>query len=210
LFNQGRCYQQNAEPAQALAKFKEFIRKGKDAAPEDIKDAQEYIRELEADVDRSQGLGGAKTMGEPASGGTGREAPAGSLAGGADSEPAGRRRLNSLQLTGVIVGGVGVVALGAGVFFSIKVQSTERDVNGLIKGQTLVEAGTLKDRDRLGARYELLQWIGYAVGLVGVTAGATTFYLGTRERSRDEAVAITVLPVFSGDGGAGTSVLARF
>lgn len=51
IFNQGRCYQQNAEPALALSRFKEFLRKSK-AGPddEDVRDARKYIAELEAET----------------------------------------------------------------------------------------------------------------------------------------------------------------
>jgi hypothetical protein len=82
------------------------------------------------------------------------------------------------------------VALGVGAFLSYKVQSTEAGVNEIIKGRKLVEAGELKGRDREGARYELLQWISYAVGLSAVAVGATTFYLGGSRGEPETRVAI--------------------
>jgi hypothetical protein len=51
IFNQGRCYQQNAQPALGVSRFKEFLRKSK-AGPddEDVRDAQKYIAELETEL----------------------------------------------------------------------------------------------------------------------------------------------------------------
>jgi hypothetical protein len=51
IFNQGRCYQQNAQPSLALSRFKEFLRKSK-GGPEDKdirEDAKKYIAEIEAE-----------------------------------------------------------------------------------------------------------------------------------------------------------------
>jgi hypothetical protein len=42
IFNQGRCYHQNSQLPQALARFKEFLRKSKGTPDEDVKDAQNW------------------------------------------------------------------------------------------------------------------------------------------------------------------------
>jgi hypothetical protein len=51
IFNQGRCYQQNAQPSLAVSRFREFLRKSK-GGPEDKdirEDAKKYIAEIEAE-----------------------------------------------------------------------------------------------------------------------------------------------------------------
>jgi len=51
IFNQARCYQQNAQSSLALSRFKEFLRKSK-GGPEDKdirEDAKKYIAEIEAE-----------------------------------------------------------------------------------------------------------------------------------------------------------------
>jgi hypothetical protein len=199
IFNQGRCYQQNGHPAQALPRFKEYLRKSQNEPAEDRQAAQQHIKELEAEL-----------AAQPRTGAADGPEPAGGLsASGASGEATPAGRLNRLQVTGIALGGVGVLSIATGVFFSIKVQSTEKDVNKLITGQTVVEAGSLKDRDRSGARFELLQWISYGVGVAAVAAGATSFFLGAGRRDERGGVALSVSPVL-GPGVVGSTMGVSF
>jgi hypothetical protein len=191
IFNQGRCYQQNGQPEQALTRFKEYLRKAKDAAPDDITDAQTYVKELEAELAARQ-----PTSPAPAATVT---APAG---GGLSTSGRG---FTDRQIVGLAVGGLGVAALGAGAFFSYKVHATEQEVNDLIHGETLVQAGTLKTSDRSGARYELLQWISYGVGVGALAVGTTTFLFGRRA----ERGGLSLAPVL-GPGLAGSALCGSF
>jgi hypothetical protein len=207
IFNQGRCFQQNGQASQALARFKEYLRKAKDAAPEDIKEAEGYVKELEAELGR-----GASTAGDgEASGPSGRVSPEGSAAtpaAAAGESP--RRALSRLQVTGIVLGSVGVAAIGAGAFFSLKVQSTEREVDGIVRGESVLEYDSkLKANERAGARYELLQWISYGVGIAALAAGAATFYVGRSGAGADDRVALSITPVLA-PGAALTSVRASF
>jgi hypothetical protein len=63
IFNQGRCYQQNAQPALALSRFKEFLRKSTEA--EDVREAQKHIAELEAELQRSEPASKSRTAKVP-------------------------------------------------------------------------------------------------------------------------------------------------
>jgi hypothetical protein len=62
IFNQGRCYHQNAQLPQALSRFKEFLRKSK-GGPEDadVRDAQKYITEIETELQRDRAASGTTT-----------------------------------------------------------------------------------------------------------------------------------------------------
>lgn len=201
LFNQGRCHQQNGQNEQALLRFREFLRVGREQSPELAKRAEALISEIEAEAARGR-AGGAPPLPAPPPPRT-SAAPSPDLAASGGRQP----RFTGKQVTGMVVAGFGVAALGAGAFFSFKVQSAESDVNQLVKGQTLVEAGQLKERDRAGARYELMQWISYGVGLAALTAGATTFYLG--QRTNERGASISVVPSFLPTGG-GASLRAAF
>ena len=57
LFNQGRCYQQNELPEQALGRFKEFLRKSDNR--ERRQEAGRHIAELEAEVQRKRAAAAA-------------------------------------------------------------------------------------------------------------------------------------------------------
>lgn len=49
VFNQGRCYQQNNRPDEAIARFREFLRRADTKPPEARKEAEDFIAELEAE-----------------------------------------------------------------------------------------------------------------------------------------------------------------
>jgi hypothetical protein len=50
IYNQGRCYQQNAEPERAAARFREYLRKAKDLSPADRAEVEGFIREADAEA----------------------------------------------------------------------------------------------------------------------------------------------------------------
>jgi hypothetical protein len=199
IFNQGRCYQQNGQPAQALARFKEYLRKGRNEPSQDIQTAQQHVTELEAELAR-QPRDNASEAHDPA---------VGISSSGTSVEQKRTRGLTRLQVAGIAVGGAGVLSIATGAFLSYKVQSTENEVNRLIRGQTVVEAGSLKDRDRSGARFELMQWISYTVGVAAVAAGATTFLLGTPRGDGRSGVALSVSPAL-GPGVVGSTLGVSF
>lgn len=65
IFNQGRCYQQNNQPSNALARFKEFLRKSRGGPDDDdVKDANKYIREIEAELQQPSGSAEGRPAGE--------------------------------------------------------------------------------------------------------------------------------------------------
>jgi hypothetical protein len=65
IFNQGRCYHQNAQPTLALSRFKEFVRQSKGGpGDEDVRDAQNYITEIETELQRERSASGAVATGD--------------------------------------------------------------------------------------------------------------------------------------------------
>ena len=54
VFNQGRCYQQNNRPDEAIARFREFLRRADAKPPEARKEAEDFIAELEAEKRRTR------------------------------------------------------------------------------------------------------------------------------------------------------------
>jgi hypothetical protein len=60
IFNQGRCYQQNAEPTKASSRFKEFLRKYQGSQDDEIvRNAQKYINEIDTEVQQKQAAAAA-------------------------------------------------------------------------------------------------------------------------------------------------------
>jgi hypothetical protein len=50
IYNQARCYQQNAEPERAAARFREYLRKATDLSPADRAEVEGFIREADAEA----------------------------------------------------------------------------------------------------------------------------------------------------------------
>ena len=62
IFNQARCYHQNAQLTLALSRFKEFLRKTNGGPGDaDVRDAQKYIAEIETELQRDRAASGTTT-----------------------------------------------------------------------------------------------------------------------------------------------------
>ena len=77
IFNQGRCYHQNAQLTLALSRFKEFLRKSKGGPDDpDVRDAQKYITEIETELQPNRAAAGTATAtGETTAGSSQTGAP---------------------------------------------------------------------------------------------------------------------------------------
>ena len=76
IFNQARCYHQNAQLTLALSRFKEFLRKSKGGPGDaDVRDAQKYIAEIEAELQPNRATSGTTTATGEATAGSTQTAP---------------------------------------------------------------------------------------------------------------------------------------
>lgn len=116
-------------------------------------------------------------------------------------------RRNTLRTAAFVLGGVGVVGLGAGAFFGLKTMAAERAVNDRVAGSNEVSAADLKADLEDGSRYQTLQFVGYAVGLAALAAGVTVYVLAGGAADRSENV--TFAPVLA-PGIAALSLGGRF
>jgi hypothetical protein len=150
LYNQGRCLQQNGRFAEAIPRFREYLRKVKEPTAAEVADAEKQISECQ------------RLASPPAA--PPALVPQGELRGSAsraDSEARSRRIGGVL----VAIGAVGLVgALAAG----LAVESFEQDVNRQYD----------PTKHRWGGRLEALQWAGYGLGALGLGLGATFWVAG--------------------------------
>jgi hypothetical protein len=168
VFNQGRCFQQNGRPADAVARFREYLRRAGDDA-EARQEAQRFVTELEADM--------ALTRQQEQQ----RNAPAGD--GG---------RL--LRRTGIGLGSFGAVALGAGLVLSLKVRAQKRDTESYA-GRPDADVRRVSEMVSAGTRAETWQWISYVTGVAALVGGATCYFLGTgREHDKEVALKLSLSP----------------
>jgi hypothetical protein len=169
IYNQGRCYQQNARPEQAVMKFEEYLRKAKDITPEERAEVERFIAELNADIERAK--------------------PAPAPAPVVTPQPAEEARPGStLRKAGVALGALGVAAVGAGVVFGVMMKAKQDEIDQMTRAPGMVynteTAGPYAD----GKRYETLQFVGYAVGVAALAAGTACYVVGVRREARARVV----------------------
>jgi hypothetical protein len=193
IFNQGRCYHQNNQLQNAHARFKEFLRKSGNGPAEDVKDAQNYIQEIEADLHKNDAkpeTGTAATVGKTPTDGT-------------PDTSQGR----GLRYTGIGCGILGGAALVSGVIFSVLVNKANQDITNQKKSDS-VSVSTLNADLAHGPTYETLQWVSYGVGAAALLTGTVLYYVGASQASPAASTA-TVAPLVLRSG-AGAAVYLSF
>ena len=181
VFNQGRCYQQNGRAEQALNRFREYLRRATKATPDERREVQGFIDELERQ----------------------RELAAPPPAGAGDQGPRG----GSLRTVGLTLAAVGVAAVGAGIVLSFKVRSSEREVERYVREtEPLADPQVVAAKMRSGGRLETFQWVAYGAGVAALAGGVTCFVLGLRA-DQEHRVAWSAVPV---PHGVATSLRVRF
>lgn len=169
IYNQGRCYQQNARPEQAVMKFEEYLRKAKDITPEERAEVERFIAELNADIERAKPAPAPAPVVTPP---LAEEARPGS----------------TLRKAGVALGALGVAAVGAGVVFGVMMMSKEDEIDRRTKAPGLVDAPSTQGPIADGKRYETLQFVGYAVGAAALITGTACYVVGARREARAHVV----------------------
>jgi hypothetical protein len=181
IYNMGRCYQQNGVSDKALLSFREYLRKAPDVSAEDRREVEQYIAELESEQRSRSALGAPATL---------EAAAAPALEG--DGRPA-------LRTAGLALGAAGVLALGAGIIFGLKVRSANED---LAREQTYPEWSRHRSD---GERAETAQWILLGLGGAALVAGGVCYVLALPPR-RDRSA---LLP-FGLPGGGGLALSGRY
>jgi len=194
IFNQGRCYHQNAQPALALSRFREFLRKNQGAPGEDLRDAQNYIAEIEAELQRVQP---AQTSTAPP------VEPAVVVASDA-TLPAAKpgRGLRYAGVTAFVVGGLAVVS---GVTFTLLMHRASNDIEAQTSGKD-ANWSDVSGKYADGNRYQTLQWVGYWVGAAALITGTVLYWMGAASAEPKQSAA-RAFPLFMANGaGAGLHV----
>jgi hypothetical protein len=150
IYNQGRCFEQNGRPAEAIPRFHEYLRKAATLSPTDRADAERHIHECEqARVHPTAPLSVRTDTVAPLA----RPSPPG-------ADPPGSRRKPAVVLLGIGAGALAVgIAAGAGVRAM----------------QNQVEKTWDPSKDQLGRRLELLQWGAFVASGLCFVAGAALY-----------------------------------
>lgn len=179
LFNIAQAYRFGKACAKAAASYRRFLA-AESAAPN-----APQIREYIAEQERCAAQQAQAEQAEAA-----RTAPA-------PAEPALADRGRTRRRSGLVLGGAGLLALGAGGYFSWRVQGLEREREGCAP----CRLEQLEALDRRGGRAELAQLVAYGVGSLAVAGGVWLYVTGRRVR---EAPSVAITPVGSGGVVVGT------
>jgi hypothetical protein len=177
VYNQGRCYQQNGVAEKAINRFREYLRRAPNLPAGDRAEVEGFITELE----RQRAVAPAPPP---------------------PPDESGPR----LRTVGLVLGGVGAVALGTGIVLSAKVKSAERSLERDLANMPEVDQQYYGSKNRAGARLETFQWVAYGLGAAALAGGAACYLLGSRA-PQERAVALGVVPT---PGGLATSLLVRY
>jgi len=186
VFNQGRCYQKNNKLDEARSSFTECLRIGTSEPPEDLQRAQGFIKEIDDALARQRASQPAPVLATPA-------------------QPDGEGRARMLRTTSIVLAGVGVAAVAAGVVMSLKVKSTNDSINQQYSQPYVTNEAQLEKQISDGKTYQTWQWVGYGIGVAALAGAVTTFVLSGHfaAGAGAEHPAVSVTPTASADGVGG-------
>jgi hypothetical protein len=214
IFNQGRCLEQVGRCSDAIIRFREYLRKTKDAGAVSDGRAERHIADCEDILKKAKGGDGPAI----ASSAPQQDAAAASAGDrGADSprisqgirEP---RTLNSvktslpqttpgrgLRVAGAVTFGVGVASVATGLGLALA-------ANQLASQLEASPSSYERSKENTRASYATASTVGYAAGAVCIAGGAILYYLGWKNGREYSA---TVEPMVSAQT-AGARVQVAF
>jgi hypothetical protein len=217
IFNQGRCFQQNNRFEEAIAKFREYIRKtgGSGAVdklaekhiaecqalmgkkePEAAKPVEEVAKPVEPVQEVKPVLPAPEvskptepvtSTTEPTKPQDGQKVPEPEATAIESAKPVDSSGGSGLRTAGIVVVATGVAGLAAGVGFNLK-------HNGMVSD---LQKAYDPDKDSSAKTYQTLSQVGYGVGAACLVGGAVLYYLGWRAGR----VVVATVPVAGVGGG---------
>lgn len=198
IYNQGRCFEQNRQYDDAIARFREYLRVGRNKLDDgDKAEAEQHIADCKEMLAQEHGLAPAATASQPLV--TPQPPTATTPAPPPNVQPdtiisKPERPITTsngagLRIGGIVTASVGVAAAAAGVLFNVKANSIAKDMANTYDGYS-------KDSDR--KTYTTMAWIGYGVGAACVVTGAILYVVGLKAKS-SSANDVALLPAVGMD-----------
>jgi hypothetical protein len=178
IYNQGRCFEQNGRSAEAVTRFREYLRKVTTASADERAQLESHIAQLESEQHAAPAVTPVVTAPAPAPVVV-VQAPA------ADS--GSPERAHRLKVLALVTGGVGVVAVGAGVAMGLRASSLSTEVTNEAKTGTYSQS-----KFDSGERAQTLEIVGYSVGAAALLASGILYYLSAESGHADRAPAASV------------------
>ena len=194
IYNQGRCYQQNGRSADAVIRFREYLRKAAGITAGEKVEVERSIAELEEQQRKAQAAAAASA----APGG----APAGVTTGPVRDEHDAQRE-RRLRIGGIVSAAIGAAAIAGGAYMGYQAKQLSDEVSADARKGMFSQS-----KYDNGQRAETLQWVAYGVGVVAIVSGAALYVFGL-DRGGDTGTTVTAMPVV-GPGGGGASLRITF
>lgn len=209
IFNQGRCFEQNRQYPDAISRFQEFLRASatteldpgdRAAAERHINDCKNVLaeeREKNAVTSPAPFVASSPEPAKPT------ESPleaSPSVATQAEPQDAPSGSGAGLRIGGIVAASVGLAAVGTGVFFNLKANSTAQELKK-VGGYS-----PSKESDR--KTYKTAAWIGYGAGAACIATGVVLYIVGHQQAGNNSSN-LALLPVFS-HGQAGVAFSGGF
>jgi len=204
IYNQGRCFEQNARYREAISRFQEYLRVAKDAPANAKAEAEKHIADCRAllpqespapasnpapSLPAREEVTRATALPSPAiQPSTPSPSAIASESKPASPEPA-REAGSDLRAAGIVTASVGGAALVAGVLLNFK-------ANDISSGYQAYN-GYTDQKESQRKSYETWGWVSYGAGAVCVATGAVLYYLGLRA-SADGSPSVAVVPARDG------------
>lgn len=187
IFNQGRCFEQNLRYQDAIGRFEEYLRVGEKTGlkEDDRAAAEKHMADcrshLPDDPNKGQATAPPPWVPEPVVTPVPVLAPtpepSTALVEQPKPQPEPSKGRRGLLIGGIVVGAVGVVAVGAGLAFNLKVNSMVNDMETKVNKYS-------QNQDSNRKTYQTLGWVGYGVGAACIATGAVLIAVGAAGRSR--------------------------
>lgn len=198
IFNQGRCFEQNGHCEEAISRFQEYLRVGRQSLEANERgEAEQHINDCRATIAQERGTAPLPTSTPPVALPTPVVSPEPSRStpepsptiSEATPKPAPASDGARLRIGGIVVASAGLLSAGVGLVFNLKANSTVDDMHKTPDGYT-------KESDR--KNYETAAWIGYGVGAACVVTGAILYTIGRTARSTGSG-SVALIPALGSD-----------
>jgi tetratricopeptide (TPR) repeat protein len=197
IYNQGRCFEQSNRYDEAIARFREYLRKATTASEKEKADAEKHIADCEALLSRASAGEANVHPGAPMppSAGAGEvQSLDASIQHAPSTEPGAAG--SGLRTVGVVTAAAGGATLIAAVVLNFK-------ANGMVED---LRHHYDKDEESSSKTYKTMSQVGYGLGATLVAGGAVLYFLG---RTAGAKARITFVPSLS-PGVAGATLEGAF
>ena len=189
IYNQARCYQQNARWEQAINRFREFLRKAKDLSKRDRAETEQQLADCESSLAKAAQVAPPPVAPAPPVPTTHVETPPPTPESrptqvSSTPLPSDGSQGKGLRVTGIVFAAVGVAAIGTGVGLAVKANSlSTKDYS----------------QSRENQRSSLKTWgfVGYGVGAGAIVTGAILYIVGWPS---EQSSSVALLPALAPDG----------